>query len=157
MVCQNIASNITTFYLDQYLWVILTPWHISLPLEDILRCRYIYTYIYIYKMREREIVNCVYEFAIVHICLRLRVNTLCKHIHLCEQHHVGAIKWKHFPRYWPFVRGIHRSSVNSPHKGQWRGTLMCSLICALNKRLSKQSWAWWLETPTPLLWRHCNG
>ena len=26
-----------------------------------------------------------------------------------------------FPRYWPFVRGIHRSPVNSPHKGQWRG------------------------------------
>ena len=24
----------------------------------------------------------------------------------------GVIKWKHFPRYWPFVRGIHRSSVN---------------------------------------------
>ena len=29
-----------------------------------------------------------------------------------------------FPRYWPFVRGIHRSPVNSPHKGQWRGALM---------------------------------
>ena len=39
-------------------------------------------------------------------------------------------KWEHFPRYWPFVRGIHRSSVNSPHKGQWRGALMLSLICA---------------------------
>ena len=39
------------------------------------------------------------------------------------------IKWKHFPRYWPFVRGIHRSPVNSPHKGQWRGALMFSLIC----------------------------
>ena len=40
------------------------------------------------------------------------------------------IKWKHFPRYWPFVRGIHRSPVNSPHKGLWRGALMFSLICA---------------------------
>ena len=30
--------------------------------------------------------------------------------------------------YWPFVRGIHRSPVNSLHKGQWRGTLMFSLI-----------------------------
>ena len=28
------------------------------------------------------------------------------------------------------VRGIHRSPVNSPHKGQWRGALMFSLICA---------------------------
>ena len=35
--------------------------------------------------------------------------------------HDDVIKWKHFPRYWPFVRGIHRSLVNSPHKGQWRG------------------------------------
>ena len=43
--------------------------------------------------------------------------------------HDDVIKWKHFPRYWPFVRGIHRSPVNSPHKGQWRGALMFSLIC----------------------------
>ena len=27
-----------------------------------------------------------------------------------------VIKWKHFPRYWPFVRGIHRSPVNSRTK-----------------------------------------
>ena len=44
--------------------------------------------------------------------------------------HDHVIKWKHFPRYWPFVRGIQRSPVNSPHKGQWRGALMFSLICA---------------------------
>ena len=40
------------------------------------------------------------------------------------------MKLKHLPRYWPSVRGIHRSPVNSPHKGQWRGALMFSLICA---------------------------
>ena len=40
------------------------------------------------------------------------------------------IKWKYFPRHWPFVRGIHRSPVNSPHNGQWCGALMFSLICA---------------------------
>ena len=44
--------------------------------------------------------------------------------------HDDVIKWKHFPRNWPFVRGIHRSPVNSPHKGQWRGALVFSLICA---------------------------
>ena len=44
--------------------------------------------------------------------------------------HDGVIKWKHFPRYWPFVWGIHRSPVNSPHKGQWRGAVVFSLICA---------------------------
>ena len=32
--------------------------------------------------------------------------------------HDDVIKWKHFPRYWPFVRGIQQSSVNSPNKGQ---------------------------------------
>ena len=42
--------------------------------------------------------------------------------------------WRHqmetfFQRYRPFVRGIHRSSVNYPHRGQWRGALMFSLIC----------------------------
>ena len=41
-----------------------------------------------------------------------------------------VIKWKHFRRYWPFVRGIHWSAVNSPHKGQWRGALMFSFVCA---------------------------
>ena len=39
--------------------------------------------------------------------------------------HVDFMKWKHFPRYWPFVWGIHRY----PHKGQWRGALKFSLIC----------------------------
>ena len=43
--------------------------------------------------------------------------------------HDDVIKWKHFPHYWPFMQGIHRSPVNSPHKGQWRGALMFSLIC----------------------------
>ena len=45
--------------------------------------------------------------------------------------HDDVINWKHFPRYWPFGRGIHRSPVNSLHKSQWRGALMVSL-----------TWAW---------------
>ena len=44
--------------------------------------------------------------------------------------HDDVIKWKHFPCYWPFVRGIHRWPVNSPHKGQWHRALVFSLICA---------------------------
>ena len=44
--------------------------------------------------------------------------------------HDDVIKWKHFPRYWPSVRGINRSPGNSPHKGLWRGALMFPLICA---------------------------
>ena len=51
----------------------------------------------------------------------------------CEQvsvFHDDVIKWKHFPRYWSFVWGIHWSPVNSPHKGQWRGAFMFLLIYA---------------------------
>ena len=43
--------------------------------------------------------------------------------------HDDVIKWKHCPRYWPFVLGTHRSPVTSPHKDQRRGALMFSLIC----------------------------
>ena len=178
-----------------------------------------------------------------------------------ETIHDDVFKWKHFRRCRHFVRGIHRSPMKPPHKGQWRGALMVSLICAwlnawvnnrevgdlrrhrahyyvilminlelylkqnrqahlqindnwhlsaweitnyewsipwwrhqmetfsvlltlcagnspvtgefpaqrpvtrsfdaffdlrLNKRLSKQSWGLWFETPSRLLWRHCN-
>ena len=54
------------------------------------------------------------------------------------------IKWKHFPRNWPFVRRIYRSPVNSQHKGQWRGALMFSLIGAWTS--SKQT------METPVIW-----
>ena len=62
------------------------------------------------------------------------------------------IKWKHFLRYWPFVRRIRRSSVKSPSKGQRHR----AFSLRLNERLSKQSWGWWFETPTRRLWRHRN-
>ena len=59
--------------------------------------------------------------------------------------HDDVIKWKHFPRYWPFVQGIHRSPTISPHKGQWHGALMFSLICAwinnwINNREAGDLW-----------------
>ena len=44
--------------------------------------------------------------------------------------HDDIIKWKHFPHNWSFERKIHQSPVDSPHKGQWCGTLMFSFICA---------------------------
>ena len=58
-----------------------------------------------------------------------RVHTVgCNYLSLAlmPTFHDDVIKWKHFPRNWPFVREIHRSPVNFPHKGQWRGTLMFS-------------------------------
>ena len=49
--------------------------------------------------------------------------------------HDDVIEWKHLSNYWLFLRGIHWSQMNSlvtsefPHKGQWCGALMSSLIC----------------------------
>ena len=59
----------------------------------------------------------------IHLVLSLHQGT-------CLGTHEDVIRWKHFPRYWSFVRGIHWSPVNSPQKGQWRGALMFSLIWA---------------------------
>ena len=56
-----------------------------------------------------------------------------------------------------FFSNFYRSPVNSPHKGQWRGALMFSLICVWINGWKKQSWSWWFETLSCPLWRHCNG
>ena len=60
----------------------------------------------------------------------VKLNNLWNRQSIFRWFHDDVIKWKQFPRYWPFVWGIHRSPVNSPHKGQWCGVLMFSLICA---------------------------
>ena len=61
------------------------------------------------------------------------LSNIGRHLNTTKQrtnrpHHDDVLKWKQFPRYWPFVRGIHRSPVNYLHKGQWRGVWMFSLI-----------------------------
>ena len=81
---------------------------------------------------------CIYDlFHGIHNCTPLltsrflySISSILTSVKCLETNHDDVIKWKHFPRYWPFVRGIHRSPVNSQHKGQWRGALMFSLICA---------------------------
>ena len=62
--------------------------------------------------------------------------------------------------YWPVTilrlkYGIHRSPVDSPHKGQWLGNLIFSLMCAW--QLSKLSICRWLETPWRSMWRHVRA
>ena len=57
----------------------------------------------------------------------------------------------------PLLRGIHWSPVDSPHKAQWRGSLMYSLFRTHpSKRLSKQSRHQSFGTPSRSLWRHSN-
>ena len=48
--------------------------------------------------------------------------------------------------------------VNSPHKLRpVTRSFDIFFDLRLNKRLSKQLWGWWLETPSWSLWRQCNG
>ena len=51
----------------------------------------------------------------------------------CRENNDDVIKWKHFPCYWPFVRGIHRSPVNSPSQMPVTRGFDVSLICAWTK------------------------
>ena len=78
--------------------------------------------------------GCLNPDIYLRICCRKTINnsyvSLIIYPNSVSNLHDDVIIWKHFPHYWPFVPGIHRSPVNSPHKGQWRGALMFSLICA---------------------------
>ena len=87
------------------------------------------------------------------------------HTKPCIISHDGVIKWKRFLRYWPFVRGLHRSPANSPHKGQWCGTLMFILICAwtnawVNNREAGDLWRLRAHYDVTLMMKHnfssCN-
>ena len=58
-----------------------------------------------------------HTIAIVPIAINKLMSKFVIYIYIYTHNcHDDAIKWKHFPRYWPFVRG--------------RGALIFSLICA---------------------------
>ena len=88
--------------------------------------------------------------------LRPVVMAVIRHHHR-RNNHDDVIKWKHFPRYWPFARGIHRSLVNSRHRPVTLSFAVFFFYLRPNQRLSKQWWGWWFETPSNPLWRHCNN
>ena len=71
--------------------------------------------------------------------------------------HDDVIKWKLFPCYWPFVRGIN-SSVNGEFPTQRPVTRSFDVFydLRLNKRFSKLWRGWWFETRSCTLWSHCN-
>ena len=58
-----------------------------------------------------------------------QVNVSVSSIQWCDKSvHDDVIKWKHLPRYWAFVRGIHRSP-RIPQQRQVTRSLDVSLIC----------------------------
>ena len=81
------------------------------------------------------------------------INILCINSNFS---HYDVIKWKIFHVTGLLCREFTGHRWIPPHKGQWHRALMFSLICTLNKWLSKQSWGWWFEKPSCSLWHHCN-
>ena len=67
-----------------------------------------------------------------------------------------VIKWKHFPRYWPFVQGIIPVTGEFPSQGPVTRRFNVFLDLRLKKRLSKPSRCWWFKTPSRSILRHCN-
>ena len=62
--------------------------------------------------------------------------------------HDDVIKWKHFPRYWPFGEFPAQRPVTR--------SFYVFFDLRLNERLSKQWRGWWFETLSHPLWRHRN-
>ena len=84
--------------------------------------------------------------------------TVLLYAKMSEERHDDVIKWKHFPRYWPFVRGIHRWLTSGfPSQRPVTRSFDVFFYLCLNKRLSKQWWGWWFETLSRPLWRRRNG
>ena len=69
--------------------------------------------------------------------------------------------WRHQMKTFSVLLAL--CAGNSPVTGEFPAqrpvTRSFDIFCdlRLNKRLSKQSWGWWPETPSRPLWRHCNG
>ena len=68
--------------------------------------------------------------------------------HYLTQHtQDDVIKWKHLQCYWPFVRGIQRPPMDSPHKGPVTRSFDVFFDLHLNKRLSITGVSIFIETP----------
>ena len=57
---------------------------------------------YTCMMRLMDTIDCAAEY------------THTMHTETSWRSHDDVMNWKHFLRYWPFVRGIHRSPMDSP-------------------------------------------
>ena len=73
--------------------------------------------------------------------------------------HYDVIKWKHFPRYWPFVGegGSWPATGEFPSQRPVTRRFDVFFDLRLNRRLSKQSRPRWFETQSRSLWRHYNA
>ena len=102
-------------------------------------------------------------------CTDERVSCFSPYIgnaHVIINHHQWVCK-KHTHPWWrhhmeTFFALLALCAGNSPVTSEFptqrpvTRSFVVSFDLRLNKRLSKQSWGWWFETPTCSLWRHRN-
>ena len=74
-----------------------------------------------------QVMSCPFARDPLSVLFVFVMNSVFGHLHF-------ASWWRHlmetFPALLALCVGIHRSPVNSPHKGQWGGALIFSLTCA---------------------------
>ena len=77
---------------------------------------------------------------IEYIAIRIssNIDLMLGHTAISQAIHADVIKWKHFPRYWPFVRGINRVAGEFPAQRPVTRGFDVFLDLGLNERLSKQ-------------------
>ena len=101
--CQSLLSITTYRHITSYQTIpSLSLWYsilFTLPHAP----GHIYLYIYIYTY--------VYKCIMYIFMVGFRTFHHSRSIPIHNTFHDDVIKWKHFPRYWPYVRGIHRSPV----------------------------------------------
>ena len=120
-----IAVAVMNFFTCIEVWI---KWHTLVFFNRTIYRRYRCSSYEIWTIYSKKYLLCVLLFSYISSLSHWR----CGGDFKCTTHslkfavHDEVIKWKHFPLYWPFVRGIRRSSVNSPHKGQWRGCFLWS-------------------------------
>ena len=74
------------------------------------------------------------------------------------RHSTSMIWWRH--QMETSSASLALCAGNSPVTGEFptqRPVTRSFDVSFWNKRLSKQSWDWWFETPQCSLWRHCDG
>ena len=121
-----------------------------------IRCRHILAAVTPNKshrdLRHLTYISAKYKFSVTSVTLTAGSTGVIYLILLHDSGHTSehddVIKWKHFPRYWPCVWGIHRWPLNTHHKSQWRRAFDVSIELRLNKRLSKQSRRRWFDMPS---------
>ena len=68
-------------------------------------------------------------------------------------HHDDVTTWKRSLRYWPFVRGIHRSPVCCPHKRPIIRAFSVSFVVSQDKLLNIQSsFQWPMSIDVTKIW-----